>query len=63
MEDLDIYICTRAVVPVKYYITIRTKVRGRKIYHFSNLVEKTNNKLILDNIIYDIEFPDGWIEE
>ena len=63
MEALDEYKITSIVVPGKDYITVLKKVIGRKRDHSSNNFGDLNKNPILDTIIYDIEFPDGCVEE
>ena len=58
MESLEEYIGTYIMVTGKDSITVLTNVRGRKIYHSSNLVFDPNNKPIPGIIIYYIEFTD-----
>ena len=63
MEDLEKYIGTHVKVPSNSYIIILTKIRGRKRYHSINHVGNQNKIPILDTIIYELEFPDFFVEE
>ena len=51
------------MVPVKDFIVILTKVRGRKRDHCGNIVGNSNNNPIIDTIIYELELTDGRVEE
>ena len=59
MADLDEYIETNVVLPVKDFIPVLTKVIGRNRYQPGNIVGDPNKKPTPDTRIYKIKFPDG----
>ena len=59
VEYLYKYVGKQIIVPRKDYIIVLTKVRGMKRYHYGKLVGDQKKNLILDTIIYELEFTDG----
>ena len=58
MADLDKYIETNVVLPVKDFIPVLNKVIGRNSHQSGNIVADPNKKPTPDTIIYKIEFLD-----
>jgi len=63
LEALDIYIGTQVVLPGTDGETVLAKVAGRKRDHNGLLVGTDNQNPILDTRVYQVEFPDGHLEE
>ncbi|GFH61775.1 hypothetical protein CTEN210_18251 [Chaetoceros tenuissimus] len=63
LEALDNYINAKVVVPDKDGIPVLTKVKSRKRDAAGNPVGDANENPILDTRVYDLEFPDGRVEE
>ena len=63
MESLDNYIGVEVVVPGKNAEPVLAKVKRRKRDSMGNPVGKEHTNPILDSRVYDLEFPDGRIEE
>ena len=63
-DDLDEYINTQVVVPGRDGATnVLARVARRKRDSSGNLIGKSNSNPILDSRIYELEFPDGRVEE
>jgi hypothetical protein len=63
MESLDGYINAEVILPDKNGIPVLTKVKNRKRDSAGNPVGQHNDNPILDTRVYDLEFPDGRVEE
>ena len=63
LEALDLYIGTQVVLPGNDGEMVLAKVAGRKRDHNGNLVGMDNENPILDTRVYNVEFPDGHLEE
>lgn len=63
LESLDEYIGAEVVIPGKDGVPVLTKVKSRKRDSNGNPVGISNPNPILDSRIYELEFPDGRIEE
>ncbi|GFH61944.1 pol protein [Chaetoceros tenuissimus] len=63
LEALDNYINSEVIMPDKDGTAVLTKVKGRKRDAAGNPVGEANENPILDTRVYELEFPDGRIEE
>jgi hypothetical protein len=63
MEALDGYINAQVILPDKDGIPVLTKVKSRKRDSEGNPVGDQNDNPILDTRVYELEFPDGRVEE
>ena len=63
IEALDTYIGAKVVVPGKDSIPVIANIRNRKRDSVGNVIGTPNSNPILDSRIYDLEFPDGRVEE
>lgn len=62
-EALDTYLGAQVVVPGKDSQPILAKVKKRKRDSMGNAVGSSNANPILDTRVYELEFPDGRVEE
>ena len=63
LEALDNYIGAEVVIPGKDSLPVLAKVKKRKRDPAGNPIGEENPNPILDSRIYELEFPDGRIEE
>ena len=63
LDSLDTYIGAKVVVPGRDAIPVLATVRGRKRDALGNPIGTSNPNPILDSRIYELEFPDGRVEE
>ncbi|GFH50714.1 hypothetical protein CTEN210_07190 [Chaetoceros tenuissimus] len=63
LEALDNYINAEVILPEKDGTAVLTKVKGRKRDAEGNPVGKANENPILDTRVYQLQFPDGRVEE
>ena len=63
LEALDTYIGAQVIVPERSGQPILAKVRKRKRNENGEPIGKANDNPILDTRVYELEFPDGRIEE
>ena len=63
MEALDSYIGAKIVVPGRNAEQVLAKVKRRKRDSAGNLIRQENENPILDSRVYELEFPDGRLEE
>ncbi|GFH50586.1 hypothetical protein CTEN210_07062 [Chaetoceros tenuissimus] len=63
LEALDNYINSEVIMPDKDGTAVLTKVKGRKRDATGYPVGEANENPILDTRVYELEFPDGRIEE
>ena len=63
LEALDKYIGANIVVPGKDGQEVLATVKGRKRDSNGRLIGSSNNNPILDTRIFEVEFPDGHLED
>ena len=63
LESLDEYIGSQIVIPNKEAIPVLATVKKRKRDALGKPIGTSNENPILDSRIYELEFPDGRIEE
>ena len=63
LESLDEYINAEVIMPNKEGVPVLTKVKRRKRDSSGNPVGEANPNPILDTRIYELQFPNGRIEE
>jgi hypothetical protein len=63
LESLDEYINAEIILPDKEGIPVLTKVKSRKRDPAGDPIGTANSNPILDTRVYNLEFPDGRIEE
>ena len=63
MKDLDEYIGAHVLMPGKDGMEVLCRVTGRKGDTSGEAIGQYNPNPILDTRIFQVEHPDGWIEE
>ena len=63
MEALDRYINAEVIMPDKNGIPVLTKVKNHKRDSAGNPVVEHDDNPILDTRVYELQFPDGRVEE
>ena len=63
LESLDDLIGTQVTLPGKDGIPLLTTVKRRKLDHKGQPIGVSNTNPIIDSRIYELEFPDGRVEE
>ena len=63
LESLDDLIGTQVTLPGKDGIPLLTTVKRRKLDHKGQPIGVSNTNSIIDFRIYELEFPDGRVEE
>ena len=63
LDSLDKYIGAKVIVPGKDAIPVLAEIRGRKRDSTGNPVGVEHPNPILDSRVYELEFPDGRVEE
>ena len=63
LDALDTFLGAKVVVPGRDSIPVLTEIRKRKRDSQGNPIGEANNNPILDTRIYELEFPDGRVEE
>ena len=63
IESLDNYIGAKVVIPGKDAVPVLAEVKKRKRDPLGNAVGQPNVNPILDTRVYELEFPDGRVEE
>jgi hypothetical protein len=63
LETLDKYINTNVILPGRDGLEVLAKVKSRKRDHNRKAIGNKNENPILDTRVYNVEFPDGHLEE
>ena len=63
LEALDQYIGANLVLPGRDGLEVLTQVKGRKRDHNGKAIGTSHSNPILDTRVYQVEFPDGHLEE
>ncbi len=63
LETLDNYINTNVILPGRDGLEVLAKVKSRKRDHNGKAIGNENENPILDTRVYNVEFPDGHLEE
>ena len=63
MEELDNFIWSQIQLPDKSGIPLLATVRKRKRDSHGQPISKSDNNPLLDSRIYELEYPDGRVEE
>ena len=63
LDSLDEYIGAEVVIPGRDAHPVLAKVKKRKRDAHGNPIGESNNNPILDSRVYELEFPDGRVEE
>ena len=63
IDSLDKYIGAEVVVPGRDSLSVLAKIRNRKRDSSGNPIGNANQNPILDTRVYELEFPDGKVEE